>query len=89
MPHRKQYHPAMTSAEIERVIRSGLEYRKALLDGTKDLRPFNDPMYALLHDAMDSVGRTLETVSGRTMDPRAPDMGLLAPPGGTRPPWEV
>lgn len=87
MPRRRNYIETMKPADAESVIRAGLRFRDALLDGKQDLKPFN-AQYRVLDDAMESVTRTLEVVAGRTMNPRAPDLGLLTAVSAAKP-WET
>lgn len=86
MPRRKHYLDTMNPADTELVIRAGLQFRKSLLAGKQDLKPFND-QYRVLDDAMQAVERTLETVSGKLIDYRAQDLGLLSPPAPLVKPW--
>lgn len=87
MTTREQLGGSIAPATAQALIRAGLAFRKALLAGKRDLRPFG-PSYRVLDDAMDSVDRTLEAVAGKPLNYRADDMGLLAPAGGACPPWE-
>lgn len=84
----EHHHETMPAAEAEQVIRAGLQFRQALLTSKRDLRPFRNPLYRTLDDAMESVDRTLQAVSGRPLNYRVADLGLLAPAGGVKP-WET
>lgn len=83
---RRIYLETMRQADSELVIRAGLQFRRALLAGKQDLKPFNE-QYRVLDDAMQSVDRTLESVSGKQIDHRAQDFGLLAAAAGPIKPW--
>lgn len=68
----------LTEGEIQAIVLAALDLRKAILKCNIHLKPFNET-YSLLNDHLQHLDATLEKITGRSIDYRASDLGLLVP----------
>lgn len=66
----------LIESEIEAIVLAAIPLRKAIQQCFVSLKPFNET-YSLLHDHVNSLDAVLEKITGRTIDYRGRDLGLL------------
>lgn len=79
MPRRPIQREKLTDSEIEVIVLAAIQLRQAMLKCNVHLKPFNE-IYSLLHDHVKHLDATLEKITGRSIDYRGHDLGLLPPP---------
>lgn len=72
-PARREH---LTEVEIEAIVVAAIQLRQAMLKCNVHLKPFNDT-YAPLNDHVKHLDAMLEKITGRSIDYRASDLGLL------------
>lgn len=68
----------LTESEVEAIVLAAIQLRQAILKCNVHLKPFNET-YSLLHDLTKRLDATLEKITGRSIDYRGRDLGLLPP----------
>ncbi|GAA2849544.1 hypothetical protein EDC40_101275 [Aminobacter aminovorans] len=66
----------LTESEIEAIVLAAIPLRKAIQQCFISLRPFNET-YSLLNDHVNSLDAVLGKITGRSIDYRGRDLGLL------------
>lgn len=68
----------LTPAQVEAIVLAAVPLRAAMIQGCTSLKPFGE-VYSVLHEQMVSLDAMLEKVTGRKIDYRGRDLGLLPP----------
>lgn len=79
---RKSRSEELTPSQIEAIVLAAIPLRKAFIAGFIDLVPFGE-VYSLLHEQMEDLDAMLEKMTGRKIDNRSLDLGLLPRRPGT------
>lgn len=66
----------LTEIEIEAIVLAAIPMRKEIQQCFISLKPLNET-YSLLNDHVNSMDAVLEKITGRTIDYRRHDLGLL------------
>ncbi|QOF70740.1 hypothetical protein IG197_23560 [Aminobacter sp. SR38] len=69
----------LTDSEIEAIVLAAIPLRRAVQRCFISLKPFNET-YSLLNDHVNSLDAVLEKITGRSIDYRGRDLGLLPAP---------
>lgn len=72
-PSRREH---LTDSEIESIVLAAVPLRAAILKCFISLEPFNEN-YSLLNNHVDQLDATLEKITGRKIDYRGNNLGLL------------
>lgn len=76
MSRRHSRNEKLTESEIEAIVRAAIALRKAIQQGFISLKPSNET-YSLLSDHVAGLDAVLEKITGRSLDYRSGDLGLL------------
>lgn len=76
MARRRARREHLTNDEIETIVLAAIALRNAMGSCSVHLRPFNET-YTLFHDQSMRLDAMMEKITGRTIDYRGRDLGLL------------
>lgn len=74
-PSRREH---LTDSEIDAIILAAVPLRKAIQRCFITLKPFNET-YSLLDEHVSRLDAVFQKITGRSIDYRGPDLGLLPP----------
>ena len=76
MTRRPTTRERLSEGEVETIVLTAIPLRKAIQQCFVSLKPFNEN-YSLLHEECERLDAMLEKITGRTIDYRGRDLGLL------------
>lgn len=76
MSRRHHRNDRLTESEIEAIVLAAIPLRMAIQKCFISLKPFNET-YSLLHHHVAGLDAVLEKITGRSLDYRSRDLGLV------------